>query len=92
MCNGFVMVIKLKPDVEEQLIGSIRRYWQQEEDEDLGNLRAGLLLKFMLQELGPSVYNQAIQDAQDYMQEKAAEVELSCYAEEFTYWSGRKKK
>ncbi len=85
------MAIKLRSEVEEQLIGSIRRYWQQEEDEDIGELRARLLLKFMVQELGPSIYNQAIQDGQDYMQEKASEMEISCYAEEFTYWSSRKK-
>ncbi len=85
------MAIKLKTEVEEQLIGSLRRYWKQEEGEDPGDLRAKMFLKFVVQELGPSIYNQAIQDAQEYMQEKAAEMEISCYAEEFTYWSSRKK-
>lgn len=85
------MEIKLKAEVEEQLIGSIRRYWKQEEDEDLGELRARMFLKFIVQEVGPGIYNQAIQDAQGYMQEKASEMEISCYAEEFTYWSSRKK-
>ncbi|MGP1615577.1 MAG: DUF2164 domain-containing protein [Pollutimonas bauzanensis] len=85
------MAIKLKTEVEEQLIGSLRRYWKQEEGEDLGELRARLFLKFIVQEIGPGIYNQAIQDAQEYMQEKAAEMEISCYAEEFTYWSSRKK-
>ncbi len=86
------MAIKLKAEVEEQLIGSLRRYWKQEEDEDLGELRARLFLKFIVEEIGPSIYNQAIQDAQEYMQEKASEMEISCYAEEFTYWSALKKK
>lgn len=85
------MAIKLKSEVEEQLIGSLRRYWKQEEDEDLGELRARLFLKFIIEEVGPTIYNQAIQDAQEYMQEKASEMEISCYAEEFTYWSNRKK-
>ncbi len=85
------MTIKLKTEVEEQLIGSLRRYWKQEEGEDLGGLRARLFLKFIVQEIGPGIYNQAIQDAQEYMQEKATEMEISCYAEEFTYWSSRKK-
>ncbi len=85
------MAIKLKAEIEEQLIGSLRRYWKQEEDEDLGELRARLFLKFIIEEVGPSIYNQAIQEAQEYMQEKASEMEISCYAEEFTYWSSRKK-
>ncbi len=85
------MAIKLKTEVEEQLVGSLRRYWKQEEDDDLGELRARLFLKFIIEEVGPSIYNQAILDAQEYMQEKASEMEISCYAEEFTYWSSRKK-
>lgn len=86
------MAIKLKTEVEEQLIGSLRRYWKQEEDEDLGELRARMFLRFIVEEIGPSIYNQAIQDAQGYMQEKASEMEISCYAEEHTYWAGQKKR
>ncbi|HEY9278551.1 MAG TPA: DUF2164 domain-containing protein [Eoetvoesiella sp.] len=85
------MAIKLKNEVEEQLLGSLRRYWKQEEGEDLGELRSRLFLRFIVEEVGPSIYNQAIQDAQEYMQEKTSEMEISCYAEEFTYWSKRKK-
>lgn len=86
------MTIKLKSEVEEQLSGSLRRYWKQEEDDDLGELRAKMFLKFIIEEIGPSIYNQAIQDAQEYMQEKASEMEISCYAEEGTYWTKSKKR
>lgn len=86
------MTIKLKSEVEEQLIGSIRRYWKQEEGEDLGELRARMFLRFIIEEVGPSIYNQAVQDAQGYMQEKASEMEISCYAEEHTYWAKQKKR
>ena len=85
------MAIKIKPEIEQQLIGSLRRYWKEEEGEDIGELRAKLFLKFIVEEVGPSIYNQAVQDAQEYMQEKATEMEISCYAEEFSYWSNRKK-
>ncbi len=85
------MEIKLRKEVEDQLVGSLRRYWKQEEDEDLGELRAKLFLKFILQEVGPSVYNQAIADAQAYMQDKATEMEITCYAEESTYWAKQNK-
>ncbi|PLC49803.1 hypothetical protein CR159_10945 [Pollutimonas subterranea] len=85
------MSIKLKTETEDQLADSLRRYWKQEENEDLGELRARMFVKFLVQEFGPSIYNQAVQDAQEYMQEKAAEMEISCYAPEFTYWANRKK-
>ena len=86
------MEIKLKKEVEEQLAGSLRRYWKQEEGEELGELRAQVFLKFILEEIGPSVYNQAIADAQAYMQEKTTEMEISCYAEEFGYSGKRNTK
>lgn len=86
------MEIRLKKEVEEQLTGSLRRYWKQEEGDELGELRAQMFLKFILEEIGPSIYNQAIADAQAYMQEKTSEMEISCYAEEFAYWGKRNLK
>lgn len=85
------MPIKLKTEVEQQLVESLRRYWKQEEDEDLGELRARMFVKFVVQEFGPSIYNQAIQDAYGYIQEKAQEMEISCYEPEFSYWTNQKK-
>jgi uncharacterized protein (DUF2164 family) len=32
------------------------------------------------------VYNQAITDAQAYMQGRVADLETACYADEFTFW------
>jgi len=53
---------------------------------ELADLQASLFLKFCLAEIGPSVYNQAIADAQGYFQEKAADLENTCFAQEFSYW------
>jgi uncharacterized protein (DUF2164 family) len=84
------MDIKLRREVEEQLVGSLRRYWKEEEGEELGELRAQSFLKFIVEEVGPSIYNQAIADAQAHMQEKATEMEISLYAPEFGYWSKKR--
>jgi uncharacterized protein (DUF2164 family) len=72
--------------VEERLLGSIQRYAKENLDEEMGTLKARLLLDFCVREIGPSVYNQAIQDAQAAMQEKVAELDTSCYEREFEYW------
>lgn len=80
------MAIKLKKEVEKHLLDSLQRYCAQNFDEDIGSLKARLLLDFVLREIGPSVYNQAVQDAQQVMQTKIAEVEHSCYETEFGYW------
>jgi uncharacterized protein (DUF2164 family) len=83
---GAPMAIKLNPDTEQRLQASLQRYCAQNFDEDIGALKARLLLDFCLREIGPSIYNQAVQDAQAVMQEKIAEVETNCYETEFAYW------
>ena len=80
------MAIKLKQETEERLLNSLQRYCVQNFDDDIGSLQARLLLDFCLREIGPSIYNQAVQDAQAVMQEKIAEIETSCYKTEFAYW------
>lgn len=52
----------------------------------IGDLKAMLLLKFFSEEIAPSVYNQAIRDAQAYFGDKSADLEGSCFEEEFSYW------
>ncbi len=80
------MAIKLSTDTENYLLGSLQRYCAQNFDEEIGDLKARLLLDFCLREIGPSIYNQAVRDAQEVMQEKIAEVDANCYESEFAYW------
>jgi uncharacterized protein (DUF2164 family) len=52
-------------------------------DEEIGDLKAALLLDFILAEVGPSVYNQAIADARAFYEERAGDLAAVCYREEF---------
>jgi uncharacterized protein (DUF2164 family) len=56
-------------------------------DQEIGDLKADLLLDYFLKEIAPTVYNQAITDAQAYFQVKAADLEGVCYEAEFGYWT-----
>ncbi|MBK8726370.1 MAG: DUF2164 domain-containing protein [Holophagaceae bacterium] len=80
------MPIKLSKDSEAFLIGSLKRYAAEELDLELGDLKAKLLLDYVLKEVGPSVYNQAVADAQANLQEKVADLGVDCFEAEFTYW------
>ena len=60
------MPITLPPEAKKQLLGSIKRYAAENLDQDIGDLKAGMLLDYVLKEIGPSIYNQAIADAQAY--------------------------
>ena len=80
------MAIKLERDAEQRALASIKRYFTENMDEEVGDLKAKLLLDFFLGEIGPIVYNSAIVDAQAYFQDKVADLEGSCYEAEFSYW------
>lgn len=80
------MEIKLTPETEKALHGSIQRFVAEEYGESLGELGAGTFLTFCLKELGPAIYNQAIADAQACLQERVTDLENICFAEEGGYW------
>ena len=79
-------MIKLKPDTERQLAASIRRYFAEHLDEEIGDLKAAMLLTFCLEEIGPSIYNQAIRDAQAVLHGQLDDLGGTCYEPEFGYW------
>jgi len=78
--------IELPDDAKKTAIGSLKRYFSEELDEELSDLRAGLLLEFIVKEIGPSIYNAAISDAQAFMRDRTADLEGACFAPEFAYW------
>jgi uncharacterized protein (DUF2164 family) len=80
------MSIKLQKESEKYLIGSIKRFFAESMDDDIGDLKASLVLEFCVREIGPSIYNQAIADAQSYFQEKASDLGGARYEAEFDYW------
>jgi uncharacterized protein (DUF2164 family) len=84
--EGGVLAIKLADETKKQVIASIKRYFAENLDEEIGDLKADLVLDYFLLEIGPTIYNQAILDAQAYFQEKTADLDASCFEVEFGYW------
>ena len=80
------MAIRTEDETRKRMIASIRRYYEQELEEEVGDLKAGFLLDFFLAELAPSVYNQAIGDAQAWMLARVEDLEGSLYEPEFDFW------
>jgi uncharacterized protein (DUF2164 family) len=80
------MPIKLSPETIGRLVASIKRYATENLDEEIGDLKAGLLLEFFLKEVGPSIYNQAIADAQSYFTDRVADLDGVRHEDEFGYW------
>jgi uncharacterized protein (DUF2164 family) len=78
--------ISLTDDARKHSIASIKRYFAEELDQDIGELKAGLILEFFLKEIAPTVYNGAIADAQTYLRDRLADLEGVCSAPEFAFW------
>jgi len=88
------MSIEISKEASTAAITSIRRYFEENMDEEIGNLGAGALLGFFLKEIAPIVYNQAVADVQTRLQAQIMDLDIEVHETEFQYWQGstRKKK
>ena len=84
------MAIKLSNDTEKLAVSSIRQFFTEEMEEGIGDMKARLVLDFFLSELAPSVYNQAITDAQAYSQHLVTDMSGACYEDHFGYWKKKR--
>ncbi|MCA9730074.1 MAG: DUF2164 domain-containing protein [Candidatus Eisenbacteria bacterium] len=80
------MPIELPKEARERLQGSLKKYFQENMEEEIGDLKAMLMVDFFLREIGPSVYNQAISDAQSYLNDRVADLDGVLHQPEFGYW------
>jgi len=80
------MSIELPKDKEAQIIESIKQYVKENFENEIGNLKASLLLNYFITEIGPVIYNQAIIDAQTFITDKINDLDSACYHPEFMYW------
>ncbi len=86
------MSISLNKESRATAVTSIERYFKDELDEKIGNIRAAALLNFFLEEIGPCIYNQAVADVQERLIGRVTEVDIECHEDEFGYWSKRRSR
>ena len=80
------MAIELSKEDRQQAINSIQRYFQENMEEKIGNIAAGALLSYFIDEVGTSIYNKGVADAQERIQARAAELDFEVHEDEFVYW------
>jgi len=80
------MPIALNKDARKEAISSIERYFRENMEEPIGNVTAGALLGFFLEEIGPTIYNQAVADVQERLQARIMELDIEVHEDEFQYW------
>lgn len=80
------MPLELPKDARKEAIASVERYFREHMDEPIGNLAAGALLNFFVEEIGPVIYNQAVTDVQERLQARVLELDLEVHEDAFQYW------
>ena len=80
------MKIELSTQAQKDAIASIQKYFEVNMPEMIGELHAGLLLNFFVEEIGPAIYNKAIADAQAQMLRRVDDLSGELYVDEFQYW------
>jgi uncharacterized protein (DUF2164 family) len=80
------MTIEISKEARKEAITSIERYFQENMEERIGNIAAGALLGFFLEEIGPLVYNKAVTEVQERLQSRISEIDIEVHEDEFQYW------
>lgn len=76
------MTVTLDDDRRSHMIKRLQGFFLEEFDEELSAFRSESVLDFFLEALGPSVYNQGVQDARVYMARKLDDLDAEIHEPE----------
>ena len=82
--------IELPDPARKRAIASIRRFFETELETEIGDLKASIVLEYLLAEHGPAIYNQAIADARAFFDERSADLSAVCFKAEYPFWDKKK--
>lgn len=66
--------IKFSKDETDRVVSKIKRYFNDELDQDIGGFEAEFLIDFFAKEIGPYFYNRGLLDAHSLFSEKTEEI------------------
>ena len=86
------MPLELTSQETEETIHSLKKYFSTELDTELGDLRAKLLLDYVLKEIAPLAYNRGVQDADEFFRKRLEDLPATCFEPPLTFWQSKKRK
>jgi len=84
------MAIELSKQEIKEMLPSIQRYFREELEEEISEMRAKFLLDYFLKEMAPLAYNKGVRDAEMYFRAKIEDLSGTCFEEGLTYWQKKK--
>ncbi len=85
------MPLELTQEETEQVVPSLQRYFREEFEQELSEMRARFLLEYFQKEIAPLAYNRGVQDAERYFRSKTEDLTGICYEDPLTYWTRKRK-
>ena len=85
------MPIELTKEEVADVIPSLRRYFREELELEISEMRAKFLLNYFLKEIAPFAYNQGVKDAESYFRGRVEDLSGTCFEPALTYWLKKKK-
>lgn len=85
------MPLELTKEETEQVVPSLQRYFREEFDQELSEMRARFLLEYFQKEIAPLAYNKGVKDAEQYFRTKTEDLTGICYEDPLTYWTRKKR-
>lgn len=62
--------VELGAELRQDALRVLKEYFQQERDEELSDFQVTAILDFVLADIGPYIYNQALADAHTLMSDR----------------------
>ena len=85
------MAIELTKQETEEIIPSLQKYFREELEQDLSEMRAKFLLDYIVKEIAPYAYNKGVKDSEAYFRSKVEDLTATCFEDGLTYWVRKRK-
>ena len=85
------MPLKLDQHETKEVLASLQRYFKEELDQEISEMRAKFLLDYILKEIAPFAYNKGVKDAETFFRGKIEDLSATCFEDGLTYWQKKKK-
>ena len=80
------MAVELTKEEVERIVPSVQKFFREEMDQDISEMRAKFLLSYFLKEIAPFAYNKGVKDAEAFFRNKVEDLTATCFEDGLTYW------
>jgi uncharacterized protein (DUF2164 family) len=85
------MALELSKQELQEVVPSLRRWFREELEQELSEMRARFLIDYFLKEIAPFAYNQGVKDAESFFRSKVEDLAGTCFEDGLTYWPKKGK-